>query len=100
MVTRTLPILLQTVGSEVAPLCRKLILSMSDLRDSMNFPYRGEVDQAVGAAVATMGPKVVLDAVPLQITGDEWVDDSRGFDEQYSRFSLNTFFSKRRNGTG
>ena len=34
-------------------------------------PHRGEVDAAVGAAVKSMGPKAVLEAVPLKITGEE-----------------------------
>lgn len=42
---------------------------IADLRDSVNFPYKGELDHAVGCAVKTMGPRHVLSAIPLQITG-------------------------------
>lgn len=45
--------------------------SLCDLRLSPHFPYTAEVDQAVGAAVAAMGPEVLLEAVPLQIDGKE-----------------------------
>ena len=44
---------------------------MADLRDSYGFPYKQELDNAVGMAVRRMGPEAVLMAVPLQITGDE-----------------------------
>ena len=44
---------------------------MADLRDSHKFAYTAEVDQAVGTAVRVMGPKVVIQAIPLHITGDE-----------------------------
>ena len=45
--------------------------SLADLRDSHNFPYKGELDHAVGMAIKSMGPRVVLAAIPLQITGDK-----------------------------
>ncbi len=47
--------------------------SLSDLRDTPQFPFSGELDLAVGNAVESMGPEVVLKAVPLLITGTEWV---------------------------
>lgn len=45
--------------------------SLCDLRLSPHFPYTAEVDQAVGAAVSTMGPEVLLETVPLEISGKE-----------------------------
>lgn len=45
--------------------------SLCDLRLSPHFPYTAEVDQAVGAAVSTMGPEVLLEAVSLEINGKE-----------------------------
>lgn len=47
--------------------------SLADLRSTPHFPFSGEVDLAVGAAVESMGPEVVLGAVPLNITGVESV---------------------------
>lgn len=47
--------------------------SLSDLRATPQFPFSGELDLAVGSAVESMGPEVVLNAVPLLITGTEWV---------------------------
>lgn len=45
--------------------------SVADLRSTPHFPFSGEVALAVGAAVESMGPEVVLGAVPLNITGVE-----------------------------
>lgn len=51
----------------------KSLQFLSALRDSQGFAFTCELDHAIGAAVRFMGPKIVLQAVPLQITGDEWV---------------------------
>lgn len=45
--------------------------SLADLRTTPHFPFSGELDLAVGGAVESMGPEVVLGAVPLNITGYE-----------------------------
>lgn len=45
--------------------------SLADLRSSPHFPFSGELDLAIGGAVESMGPEVVLSAVPLNITGYE-----------------------------
>ena len=52
---------------------KKCLQSMCDLRTTHHFSYTQELDRAVGMAVRTMEPSFVLAAVPLQITGDEWV---------------------------
>uniref|UniRef100_A0A8C8H6L8 Ribosomal RNA-processing protein 12-like conserved domain-containing protein n=1 Tax=Oncorhynchus tshawytscha TaxID=74940 RepID=A0A8C8H6L8_ONCTS len=46
---------------------------LSDLRSTPRFPFCGELDLAVGGAVESMGPEVLLTAVPLNITGLEYV---------------------------
>lgn len=45
---------------------------MAELRDSVRFAYKGELDHAVGCAVRSLGPREVLAAIPLQITGQRW----------------------------
>lgn len=45
--------------------------SLADLRCTQQFPFSGELDLAVGGAIESMGPEVVLGAVPLNITGYE-----------------------------
>ncbi|XP_071441432.1 RRP12-like protein [Hetaerina americana] len=44
---------------------------LADLRDSDKFAYTREVDMAVGKAIASFGPKIVLSAIPFTITGQE-----------------------------
>ena len=47
------------------------LLSLADLRDSHRFSYKSELEYALGAAIRAMGPRVVLEAVPLGVTGLE-----------------------------
>ncbi|XP_029690750.1 RRP12-like protein [Takifugu rubripes] len=63
-------------GKQAHPIMLKSLQSLADLRSTPHFPFSGEVDLAVGAAVESMGPEVVLGAVPLDITG---VDDDLEF---------------------
>ncbi|KAJ7399224.1 RRP12-like protein [Pitangus sulphuratus] len=70
-VLRVLEIFFKTCGKQCHPIMRKCLRSLCDLRLSAHFPYTAEVDQAVGAAVSTMGPEVLLEAVPLEIDGKE-----------------------------
>ena len=44
---------------------------MADLRDSVNFDFRTDVDVAVGKAIKSMGPRKVIGALSLKITGNE-----------------------------
>ncbi|NWZ35500.1 RRP12 protein, partial [Brachypodius atriceps] len=70
-VLRVLEIFFETCGKQCHPIMKKCLQSLCDLRLSPHFPYTAEVDQAVGAAVSTMGPEVLLEAVPLEINGKE-----------------------------
>ncbi|GAA6107350.1 RRP12-like protein [Tachysurus ichikawai] len=58
-------------GKQAHPVMMKSLQSLSDLRATPKFPYCGELDLAVGGAVESMGPQVVLDAIPLLITGND-----------------------------
>lgn len=57
------------LGKQAPALFKKSLAAIADLRDSVRFSYKAEVDHAIGCAVKTMGPRHVLSAVPLQITG-------------------------------
>ncbi|XP_053168440.1 RRP12-like protein isoform X3 [Hemicordylus capensis] len=61
----------EACGQQCHPAMHKCLQSLADLRGSPHFPHSILLDQAVGAAVATMGPEVVLQAVPLDIDGTE-----------------------------
>lgn len=62
-------------GIDLTLLCCVFFLqslqSLADLRSSPHFAFTGELDLAVGGAVESMGPEVVLGAIPLNITGYE-----------------------------
>ncbi|XP_071336805.1 RRP12-like protein [Trachinotus anak] len=59
----------RTAGKQAHPIMTKSLQSLADLRCTPQFPFSGELDLAVGGAVESMGPEVVLSAVPLNITG-------------------------------
>ncbi|XP_048249347.1 RRP12-like protein [Haliotis rufescens] len=60
----------QAFGKQCHSLLKKCLLSMADLRETPHFAYRVDLDIALGSAVKAMGPRLFLDAVPLQISGD------------------------------
>ncbi|XP_048362430.1 RRP12-like protein isoform X1 [Sphaerodactylus townsendi] len=70
-VLQVLKTFFEACGCQCHPMMRKCLQSLADLRGSSHFPHVMFLDQAVGAAVATMGPEVVLQAVPLDIDGTE-----------------------------
>uniref|UniRef100_A0A1A7YHG6 Ribosomal RNA processing 12 homolog n=1 Tax=Iconisemion striatum TaxID=60296 RepID=A0A1A7YHG6_9TELE len=59
----------RVAGKQAHSIMTKSLQSLADLRSTPQFPYSGELDLAVGAAVESMSPEVVLSAVPLNITG-------------------------------
>lgn len=61
----------RVAGKRAHPIMTKSLQSLADLRTTPHFPFSGELDLAVGGAVESMGPEVVLGAVPLNITGYE-----------------------------
>lgn len=61
----------RAAGKQAHPIMIKSLQSLSDLRATPQFPFSGELDLAVGSAVESMGPEVVLKAVPLLITGTD-----------------------------
>ena len=64
-------IFLQCAGRPLADLCSELVKSLAGMREIDNFPHLAEVDNAVGAAVKTLGPRAVLAVVSLLIEGEE-----------------------------
>uniref|UniRef100_A0A8C7QQT5 Ribosomal RNA processing 12 homolog n=1 Tax=Oncorhynchus mykiss TaxID=8022 RepID=A0A8C7QQT5_ONCMY len=63
----------RAAGKHTHPVMTKSLQSLADLRSTPRFPFCGELDLAVGGAVESMGPEVLLTAVPLNITGLEYV---------------------------
>ena len=48
-----------------------LYSSLANLRESDQFDYKKEADYAIGRAIQTFGPRLVIECIPLHITGDE-----------------------------
>ncbi|XP_067276745.1 RRP12-like protein [Pseudorasbora parva] len=61
----------RAAGKRGHPFMTKSLQSLCDLRATPQFPFSGELDLAVGCAVESMGPEVVLNAMPLLITGTD-----------------------------
>ena len=54
------------------PECMKPLLeSLAQLRGSTNFGFEAELDNVIGKAVSVLGPRKILEAIPLNITGEE-----------------------------
>ncbi|XP_026529245.1 RRP12-like protein [Notechis scutatus] len=70
-VLQVLRVFFKACGQQCHPIMQKCLQSLADLRSSSHFPHSVLLDQTLGAAVATMGPEVVLEAVPLDIDGTE-----------------------------
>lgn len=49
--------------------------SLANLRESDQFDYKKEADYAIGRAITTFGPRLVIECIPLHITGDETTYD-------------------------
>lgn len=67
----------------MGPICSDLLVGLlkplAELRDSYKFSYNTELEYAVGAAVRSMGPEVVLEVISLKVrvlnmlTSESWV---------------------------
>ncbi len=54
------------------PCVQKCLASLGKLRESDQFTYKKEADLAIGRAIQTYGPRLILhSSIPLNITGDE-----------------------------
>ncbi|RNA27286.1 RRP12 isoform X2 [Brachionus plicatilis] len=56
---------------ETFPIVEKCLSSLANLRESEQFDFKKEADIAIGKAVQTYGPKLVIDSIDLKITGEE-----------------------------
>ncbi|CAC5426030.1 RRP12 [Mytilus coruscus] len=70
LVLQIYTVFFEVLGKQCPKLFKKSLQSIVDLRDSPRFAYKAELDHAIGCAVRYMGPRQVLEAVPLNITGD------------------------------
>ncbi|GFU16949.1 RRP12-like protein, partial [Trichonephila clavipes] len=59
------------VGKHCKDIMKKCLKSLGDLHDSYNFPYIPALEKALGIAIEHMGPRIVLEAIPLQFDGEK-----------------------------
>lgn len=70
-VLEVIRVVFEVLGKHCPKLLKKLLISVCDLRGTHQFPYINKLDRAVGMAIQKMGPRLVLEFVPLQLeTGD------------------------------
>ena len=50
---------------------KSMLQSLSQMRASENFGFEAELDLVIGKAVSVIGPRKLLEAIPLNITGEE-----------------------------
>ena len=60
-------------SSETFVVVEKCLSSLGNLRESEQFTYKKEADLAIGRAIQTYGPKLMLECIPLNITGNEYI---------------------------
>uniref|UniRef100_A0A8C4Q5X6 Ribosomal RNA processing 12 homolog n=1 Tax=Eptatretus burgeri TaxID=7764 RepID=A0A8C4Q5X6_EPTBU len=70
-VLKLIEILFQALGRSGAQLAHKCLQSLADLHESGNFAYIRDLEHVVGVAVRSMGPDLILEALPLGISGNE-----------------------------
>jgi hypothetical protein len=59
-------------SSETFIVVEKCLSSLGNLRESDQFTYKKEADLAIGRAIQTYGPRLMLECIPLNITGNEY----------------------------
>lgn len=69
-VLHLIALLFQITGKSKLQGFLDIVRSLGELRDSYNFAHSSDVEYAVGAAIRAMGPRVVLEVLPLQVGGD------------------------------
>ncbi|XP_035210355.1 RRP12-like protein, partial [Stegodyphus dumicola] len=60
----------QVMGKHCYTVMLKCLQSLADMHDSYKFPYVTELEKAIGIAIQSMGPQIVLQAIPMHINRD------------------------------
>ncbi|XP_031825723.1 RRP12-like protein [Nomia melanderi] len=64
-------LLFQITGKSGSPKLIDILKILADLRDSYNFTSKNDAEYAIGAAVRTLGPEIVLNLIPLKTSNNE-----------------------------
>lgn len=74
-VIHVLAVFFETAGKFASKFMQKCLQNLASLRDSHHFAYSNNLDYAIGKAVRSMGPDVVLSAIPLTIRESDRIND-------------------------
>lgn len=66
-VLHVIGVMFEVAGRTCSDLLLDTLKCLAELRDSYKFSYNNELEHAVGAAVRTMGPEIVLNVIPLKV---------------------------------
>ncbi|XP_057657541.1 RRP12-like protein [Diorhabda carinulata] len=76
-VLHVISVLFEVAGGSCSEMLLGLLTNLAELRDSYKFSYNNELEHAVGAAIRSMGPEIVLDVISLKKpNGDLNIDRS------------------------
>ncbi|CAH1156050.1 unnamed protein product [Phaedon cochleariae] len=76
-VLHVISVLFEVTGAHCGDMLMGLLKSLAELRDSYKFSYNNELEHAVGSAIRSMGPEVVLGVITLKKpNGDLNIDRS------------------------
>ncbi|KAG5889831.1 hypothetical protein JTB14_023156 [Gonioctena quinquepunctata] len=76
-VLHVISVLFEVAGAHCSDMLLGLLKSLAELRDSYKFSYNNELEHAVGAAIRSMGPEIVLEVISLKKpNGDLNIDRS------------------------
>ncbi|CAF1474364.1 unnamed protein product, partial [Didymodactylos carnosus] len=59
------------IGKEQFNLCKNCLASLAGLRSTDDFSFMSELDATVGRSIRIFGPKLILDVIPLNLTGTD-----------------------------
>lgn len=65
-VLHVISVMFEVAGRSCSDLLLGTLKNLAELRDSYKFSYNNELEHAVGAAIRSMGPEVVLGVIPLR----------------------------------
>ena len=69
-VFQTLESCFKVLGPHFPELMKTCIKNLAELMDNPKVPHRRYLEQAIGSFVSSVGPKAMIEVVPLQVTGD------------------------------
>ncbi|KXJ27467.1 RRP12-like protein [Exaiptasia diaphana] len=67
LILEVITVLFEILGKDCSKLLKKMLVSLCDLHGTYKFQYTKELKRAVGMAIQKMGPRNVLECVPLNL---------------------------------